>query len=72
MSTVAGAASKALAPPAEVVNIPEDVPVVYEEIQFNSKPTFAEKANALCTTHYNYIKLHYKILKRRSLENSGG
>ena len=47
MSNVAEAASKALATPTEVVIIPDDAPVEYEQIQINGKPTFADKAYAL-------------------------
>ena len=46
MAIVPEAASEALAPPAEVLNIPQDEPTVNEIIQFNGKPTFAEKACA--------------------------
>ena len=42
MSTVAETAGEASAPPAEVVNIPDDAPVVYHKIQFDGKPTFTK------------------------------
>ena len=43
MSTVAETAGEASAPPVEVVNIPNDKPVVHEKIQFKGKPTFTKK-----------------------------
>ena len=42
MPTVAETDGEASAPPAEVVNIPEDEPVVFEKIQFSGKPTLTD------------------------------
>ena len=72
MSTVAEIAGEAAAPPAEVVDIPDDEPVEYKKIQFNGKSTFADKAYetavlAIESRQGNWRRVNIKLLDARTM-----
>ena len=67
-STIAETAGEALARRAEVVNIPDYEPVVYEKTQFNGKPTCTEKTWKNWTIHQiSYISWVRDMLTYRTL-----